>query len=288
MKIAWRYEGLGQFESSRGASLVYIFCEPNAIMFIGKVSDDMDVIGAPTTNRVNDGATEGATVFCHTFDLAKRLTFPVGTAINYIPMSPTQSSSAAVFPAILKTLQEQLASSPENTIHRLVMPSLLSPALYPPSSAQPSAILQFLHGLRALLRQYSARLTAFITLPLSLYPRSAGLVRWMENLADGVFELSPFPYSHAQALAQSAGTTKDEERPQGMFAVHKLPVFHEKGGGGGAEDLGEDMAFTLSRRKFVVAKFSLPPLEGDTEAQEQAVREAAGGSAMPKKADLEF
>ncbi|EAT83833.2 hypothetical protein SNOG_08665 [Parastagonospora nodorum SN15] len=88
--------------------------------------------------------------------------------------------------------------------------------------------------------------------------------------------------------AQSAGTTKDEERPQGMFAVHKLPVFHEKGGGGGADDLGEDMAFTLSRRKFVVAKFSLPPLEGDTEAQEQAVREAAGGSAMPKKADLEF
>jgi elongator complex protein 4 len=110
----------------------------------------------------------------------------------------------------------------------------------------------------------------------------------MEILSDGVFELSPFPYSHAQALAQSAGTTKDEERPQGMFAVHKLPVFHEKGGGGGAEDLGEDMAFTLSRRKFVIAKFSLPPLEGDTEAQEQAVREAAGGSAMPKKQDLEF
>jgi elongator complex protein 4 len=110
----------------------------------------------------------------------------------------------------------------------------------------------------------------------------------MEILSDGVFELSPFPYSHAQALAQSAGTTKDEERPQGMFAVHKLPVFHEKGGGGGADDLGEDMAFTLSRRKFVIAKFSLPPLEGDTEAQEQAVREAAGGSAMPKKADLEF
>lgn len=103
-----------------------------------------------------------------------------------------------------------------------------------------------------------------------------------------MLELSPFPYSHLQALAQSAGTTKDEERPQGMLAVHKLPVFHEKGGGGGVEGLGEDMAFTLSRRKFVVAKFSLPPVEGDTEAQEQAVREAAGSSAMPSKEDLEF
>ena len=145
-----------------------------------------------------------------------------------------------------------------------------------------------MHGLRALLRQYSTRLTAILTLPLSLFPRSAGLGRWMEILSDGVLELSPFPYSHAQALAQSAGTTKDEERPQGMFAVHKLPIFHEKGGGGGADDLGEDMAFTLSRRKFVIAKFSLPPLEGDTEAQEHAVREAAGGSAMPRKEELEF
>lgn len=110
----------------------------------------------------------------------------------------------------------------------------------------------------------------------------------MEILSDGVLELSPFPHSHLRALAQSAGTTKDEERPQGMLAVHKLPVFHERGGGGGAEGLGEEKSFTLSRRKFVIAKFSLPPLEGDTEAQEQAGREAAGNSALPKKEDLEF
>lgn len=247
----------------------------------------MYVIGPNRTAMQSDGATEEL-VFCHTFDLAKRLTLPVGTAINHIPIPSPAPSSKSVFPSILQKLQQQLASSPADTIHRLVMPSLLSPALYPSSSAHPSSMLQFLHGLRALLRQYSTRLTAILTLPLTLFPRSAGIVRWMEVLSDGVFELSPFPYSHAQALAQSAGTTKDEERPQGMFAVHKLPVFHEKGGGGGADDLGEDMAFTLSRRKFVVAKFSLPPLEGDTEAQEQAVREAAGGSAMPKKADLEF
>ena len=192
------------------------------------------------------------------------------------------------FPSILQSVRQQLESTPSHIIHRLVIPSLLSPALYPPRSAHPTAVLQFLHALRALLRQYSARLTAVMTLPLTLYPRSTGLVRWMEILSDGVFELSPFPYSRMQALAQSAGTTKDEERPQGMLAVHKLPVFNEKGGGGGADDLGEDMAFTLSRRKFVIAKFSLPPMEGDTEAQEEAVREAAGGSAMPKKQDLDF
>jgi elongator complex protein 4 len=265
-----------------------IYCEYNCIL---QRCLTVYMLGAPSPSRTvgqGDNATDVPSIFCHTFDLAKRLTLPAGTMINYIPISHTASSSSTVFLPILQALQHELDSSPANTIHRLVVPSLLSPALYPSSSAHPSSVLQFLHGLRALLRKYPTRLTAIHTLPLTLYPRHTGLVRWMEILSDGVFELSPFPYSHAQALAQSAGTTKDEERPQGMFAVHKLPVFHEKGGGGGAEDLGEDMAFTLSRRKFVIAKFSLPPLEGDTEAQEQAVREAAGGSAMPKKQDLEF
>ncbi|CAN9156757.1 unnamed protein product [Alternaria alternata] len=238
MKIAWRYEGLGQFESARGS--------PNA---------------QRTTNQGD--AAEEQTIFCHTFDLAKRLTLPVGTAINYVPIPPPTGASASPFPSILQNIRQQLESTPPHTVHRVVIPSLLSPALYPSSSAHPTYILQFLHALRALLRQYQTRLTAVVTLPLTLYPRSSGLVRWMEILSDG-------------------------ERPQGMLAVHKLPVFHEKGGGGGAEDLGEDMAFTLSRRKFVIAKFSLPPMEGDTEAQEEAVREAAGASAMPKKQDLEF
>jgi elongator complex protein 4 len=267
---------------------VHILCECSIIH--GAILTKF-LTGSPNVQRTagqGEGATEEQMVFCHTFDLAKRLTLPVGTAINYVPIPPPAGTSASHFPPILQNIRQQLESTPSHTIHRVVIPSLLSPALYSPSSAHPTSILQFLHALRALLRQYQTRLTAMITIPLTLYPRSSGLVRWMEILSDGVIELSPFPYSRMQALAQSAGTTKDEERPQGMLAVHKLPVFHEKGGGGGAEDLGEDMAFTLSRRKFVIAKFSLPPMEGDTEAQEEAVREAAGGSAMPKKQDLEF
>jgi elongator complex protein 4 len=108
----------------------------------------------------------------------------------------------------------------------------------------------------------------------------------MEILSDGVFELSPFPYNHMQSLSISGAAIDKEERPQGMLAVHKLPVFHEKGGGGGGEDLGEDLAFTLSRRKFMVAKFSLPPVEGDREAQEEAAH--SDGNGMPNKKELEF
>jgi elongator complex protein 4 len=67
-----------------------------------------------------------------------------------------------------------------------------------------------------------------------------------------------------------------------MLKTHKLPVLHEHGGGSD-QNIGEDWAFTLSRRKFEIKPFSLPPAEGDNEAQQ-----GTGSSSMPKKADLEF
>lgn len=138
-----------------------------------------------------------------------------------------------------------------------------------------------MHSLHALLANNAHRVTAMITLPLSLYPRSTGLVRWVELLCDGVIELCPFPHS-ADALATSGAATAHEEPPQGMLKTHKLPVLHERGGGSD-QNIGEDWAFTLSRRKFEIKPFSLPPAEGDKEAQQ-----GNAGSSMPKKADLEF
>ena len=73
-----------------------------------------------------------------------------------------------------------------------------------------------------------------------------------------------------------------EEQPQGMVKFHKLPINTERGeGGAGAwNSLGEDLAFTVSRRKFIIQPFSLPPLEGDQEAQKEGGR--------PTAKDVEF
>ncbi len=58
-------------------------------------------------------------------------------------------------------------------------------------------------------------------------------------------------------------------------------------GGGEASGVGDDLAFTLSRRRGLVVKpFSLPPVEGDNEAQEAAGIEHEGGKAT--KVDIEF
>lgn len=80
----------------------------------------------------------------------------------------------------------------------------------------------------------------------------------------------------------SAGSGKAEEQPQGMLNVHKIPVNTERGegGAGAGNSIGEDLAFTVSRRKFVVKPYSLPPMEGDQEGQE------AVGSVTKK--DVEF
>ena len=107
-------------------------------------------------------------------------------------------------------------------------------------------------------------------------------MRWVELLHDGVLELSPFPHS-AEADIQPArgpgGTV--EEQPQGLLQVHKLPVLQERGSGNATSE--NDWTFTLSRRKFTIKPFNLPPIEGDTEAQQ-----TSGSDSKAKKADVEF
>lgn len=49
--------------------------------------------------------------------------------------------------------------------------------------------------------------------------------------------------------------------------MRRVPVQSEKGMGTAGVG-GEDMAFWVTRRRFVVKPFSLPPVEGDLEAQE--------------------
>jgi elongator complex protein 4 len=195
-------------------------------------------------------------------------------------------SKISPFTKFANHLSTQLASSPPTTVHRVAIPSLLTTVFYPSHSSTPSHVLQFLHSLRALLRKYPSQLTALITLPITLCPRSTGLTRWIELLSDGVLELAPFPTSAIAAKPPGASTVH-EEPPQGMLNVHRLPIFHEKGGGGEASGFGDDLAFTLSRRKGMVIKpFSLPPVEGDTEAQQGGLE--GDGGVKATKVDIEF
>jgi len=229
-----------------------------------------------------DTVSTSPAAFCHAFDLTKRLVHPVNSTINFFAIEPTASGKSP-FSSTLARLISTLNSSPADAVHRVVIPSLLSPALYPPHANLPEHLLQFLHGIRALLSSFAGRLSAMLSLPLSLYPRSAGLVRWMELLNDGVIELSPFPHSYQadSALSTSASGSSQDETPQGLLRIHRLPLLHERGSGN--TSMGEDWAFTLSRKRFSIKPFSLPPIEGDTEAQR-----AIGSEQKEQKGDLNF
>ena len=91
----------------------------------------------------------------------------------------------------------------------------------------------------------------------------------------------------ASSSLPSGGIASQEEPPQGLLKIHHLPVFHEKGGGGGqVSGFGDDLAFILSRKKgFVIKPYSLPPLEGDSEAQQGTLVHDEGKAT---KVDIEF
>lgn len=298
MKIAWRYErfggtnGLGELRGVFCLWYFRLFSRVDVMLslpwLLRTIVADRSMVraGSHGSNAIGSAKEDGSgpqKAYCHSFDLTKRLEVPNPAAINNIP-AQASSAAASPFTNIISALDNELSSKPD-IIHRIVVPGLLSPAFYPPWSSLPQHILQFFHALRSLLRSYPARVSAMLSLPITLYPRDTGLVRWIEILSDGILELTPFPHTvdTGPSSSTSGAATAQEEKPQGLAKIHKLPVFHERGGGGmsGSVVVGDDLAFTVTRRRFEIKPFSLPPVEGDTEAQQ-----AAPGSVT--KADLEF
>jgi elongator complex protein 4 len=218
-------------------------------------------------------------VFCHVFDLTKKLAHPPEAVLEFIRVEPEGVNSP--FEAVLQTLSKSIASSSKDAIHRVVLPSLLSPAIYPPQASMPQHVLRFMHGVQAMLAAHAGRLTVMGSLPLSLHPRSSGLVRWIELLNDGVLELAPFPHNANVEISSKSETGASEDPPQGLLRIHRLPILQERGNG--TVLTGDDWAFNLSRRRFTIKPFSLPPIEGDIEAQH-------GPEVQQKsaKVDLEF
>ncbi|KAI1329536.1 PAXNEB-domain-containing protein [Xylariaceae sp. FL0255] len=259
MKIAWRYENLGTVGAQRERDIPQ--------------KQSVSANGAPTT-------------FCHAFDLTKKLS--PGDVKGQVSFHPSMAApglgsrhvdSASTLNLFIKDLSSELARSPPSWIHRVIVPSLLSPTMYSSSSSQPQEVLQFLHALRALLRQYSKSLTVILTLPLSLFPRTTGLTRWMKLLCDGVLEFIPLQSTSIhKPPPPSKSQSKDDEQVQGLIKVHSLPVFHEKGGG--SHTALDDQSFSLSRsRGLIIKPFYLPPADSE---------ENQPSSEAPKKPNMEF
>ncbi|GAM90121.1 hypothetical protein ANO11243_081610 [Dothideomycetidae sp. 11243] len=270
MKIAWRYERLGQHDASRPGG----------------------VLPSRTPSAAAAASTSQPGSFCHAFDLAKKLSVGSTAHVTHIPVSAMTPASESPFTNVVRTILGLVQSESADSVHRIVIPSILSPAYYPSHATSPEHFLRFLHSLRAIQRQFSDRVVVMATLPTELFPRNSGLTRWAEHLCDGVMELQPFPHimDAANSLAESGGARNNEDQPQGMLKFHKLPALTERGAGStlGA-GVGDDLAFTLSRRKLVIRPFSLPPMEQEVgETSKAGSNSESGGMKNIKKSDIEF
>ncbi|KAI0817084.1 Elongator complex protein 4 [Xylaria sp. FL0064] len=240
MKIAWRYESLGSAGAARDRE----------------------------AQRAQSASSSGATTpFCHSFDLTKRLSpSDVKGQIGFhqsMVFSKPGAQQISPLKLFIRDLSSKLVNSTPSSIHRVIVPNLLSPTMYSSSSSLPQEVLQFCHALRALLRRYSKNLTILLTLPLALYPRTTGLTRWMELLCDGALEFIPLQSTSIHKPPPSLKKEgNDDEKVQGLVKVHSLPIFHEKGGGSHAAL--DDQSFSLSRSKGLIIKpFYLPPADSD-------------------------
>lgn len=255
MKIAWRYETLGN-TSTRN--------------YPGQ---------GPSSTAA--GVSPGENSFCHSFDLTKRLeSSHIKGQLHATTVGDTLSKPQQTpFKKFLANLASIIKTSPPNSVHRVVIPGLLSPTLYASSSCRPQEALQLIHGLRALLRKYPTQITALVTLPVTLFPRSTGLTRWMELLFDGVLEL--IPLQHQSQMVLEPGK---EDKSQGLLRAHSLPIFHEKGGGLEGSWVREDLSFKLSASSgMVISPYSLPPVGEEEEEAKKAAKSGEG-----KKEALEF
>ncbi|RCI15092.1 hypothetical protein L249_7120 [Ophiocordyceps polyrhachis-furcata BCC 54312] len=229
MRIAWRYENTNPLTGM-------ISSPPNRLSERVCAIQSTDQL-YPDVTSSSDCNSEP---FCHSFTLSRRL----GTAAirgqlhTSCPDCGIEDKQLSDLKQFLSAIESRLRHSSPLSRHRILIPSLLSPAVYRPESVEPQGLLQLIHGVRSLLRQFPTRAVALVTIPISLYPRSSGLIRWAEILFDGTIEIDTV----------SSDVISEHERGQlqGVLRIHSLPIIHESGGDQQSTSLEQKMLLKTS------------------------------------------
>nr|XP_026491385.1 elongator complex protein 4 [Vanessa tameamea] len=254
MKIAWRYEGLGQVESSFGSNANF-----------GHNFDLSRHIGIDTINNCN-------ITHCRLEQNENNL--------NSFKNDLYYTLLIKIKEGLIK--EEYNINSKNKNILRVCIQSLGSPVWmamdcdHDTNITYGQDLLKFVYCLRVLLRSTNA--VAFITVPSHLFDDD----RIMKRLLYSV--------DNAVRIESFAGSSK-ETNPvyneyHGLFHITKLSAVHSLIP---FIPPSLDLAFKLRRKKFVIEKLHLPP-----ELQESSEREQDDITAIPKtcggvkKKDIEF
>ncbi|XP_049865345.1 elongator complex protein 4 [Pectinophora gossypiella] len=256
MKIAWRYERLGQVESSFGSN----------------------------------------TNFGHHFDLSKHIDEDTikQSSITYCDLNSKHESVKGfknpIYFNLLARIKETVSkeeyqiSSKNKNILRISIQSLGSPVWmamdcedYGVSSSYGQDLIKFMFCLRTILRDTNA--VAFVTIPAHLFEDDHIMKRLLYSIDNAV---------RIESFAGSSRETNPVYKDyHGLFHVTKLSAIYSLVP---FVPPSLDLAFKLRRKKFVIEKLHLPP-----ELQETSEREQDDITATPpvtcggfKKKDIDF
>ncbi|EDO18609.1 hypothetical protein Kpol_1048p40 [Vanderwaltozyma polyspora DSM 70294] len=189
----------------------------------------------------------------HQFDITSRI-IPAPTLNEITFISPSQNVQAIL------VQMEQTIQKHKDKIIRIVVPSLLHPAMYPPNMFKISTILPLLHGLKSLTKKYEGSCVLFASVSSDLLDQF--LLTQIESIFDSVMRLEPFDQTMLQFL-ERAYKSQPNKVQHGLIQILKLPIFSERGE---MHVIKSEWAFKNGRKRFEIEEWGIPVEDNDEAA----------------------
>lgn len=183
------------------------------------------------------------------FDITSRL-LPAATPQELSFISPMQP-----VPTILSQL-ETIIEKHKDKLIRIVVPSFLHPAMYPPQMFALANAVGLLHGLKSIVKKHSNRTVMLMT--MSKEPLTLLLQTQIESMFDGIVGLEPFPQEMLQYL-EKIYKGQPNKVQHGLVHLIKLPVFSDRGE---MHHKHAEYAFKNGKKRFEIEEWSIPVDDG--------------------------
>ncbi|CCF58225.1 hypothetical protein KAFR_0E00710 [Kazachstania africana CBS 2517] len=184
------------------------------------------------------------------FDITSRL-IPAPSSAEITFISPVQPVIS-----ILSQIEQTIKKHPGKLV-RIVIPSFLHPAMYPPKSFKLSSTISLLHGLRSIIKKNENNCVLLATLSSDII---SNLLRvQIENLFDSIVNLEPFPQEMLQFL-EAVYKSQPNKVQHGLIHILKLPIFSDRGE---MRVSRSEWAFRNGRKRFEIEEWSIPVEDND-------------------------
>ncbi|CAI4053257.1 hypothetical protein SKDZ_16G1720 [Saccharomyces kudriavzevii ZP591] len=181
----------------------------------------------------------------HQFEITSRLMpAPIASELTFIAPSQPISNILGQMEQIIKKNDKKLV--------RIVIPSLLHPAMYPPKMFASAEVIGLLHGVRSLVKKYDERIVLFASISIDII--SPPLLVLLRNMFDSVIDLEPFNQEMSQFL-ERVYKSQPGKIQHGLVHILKLPVFTDRGE---MRVLKSEWAFRNGRKKFEIEEWGIP------------------------------